>query len=42
MKHQPLRRQLVLELADKRIQRRRLEFQAKLGDAAFEQFLIAE
>ena len=42
MKHQPVRRKLVVKLLDERFERRALEPQAELGDAAFEKFLVAQ
>ena len=42
MKGQPLRRQLVVELPDERLQRRRLKSQPQLGNPPLEQFLVAQ
>src|SRR5437588_267544 len=42
MKHESVRRKLVVELFDARLERRALEPQAELGDAAFEKFLVAQ
>src|SRR5438477_8555018 len=42
MKHQAVRRKLVVKLLDKRFECRALESQAELGDAAFEKILVAQ
>ena len=42
MKHQSLRRKLVVKLLDERLERRALEPQPELGDAAFEKLLVAQ
>jgi len=42
MKHKPVRRKLVVELPDERLERRALELKAEVGDAAFEKILVAE
>jgi hypothetical protein len=38
MKDKPVRRKLVVELPDERVECRAVEPQAELGDAPFEQF----
>jgi hypothetical protein len=42
MKHQPVRRKLLVKLLDEWLDRRALEPQAKLGDASFEKVLVAQ
>ncbi len=42
MKDQPVRRKLVVKLPDERFDRRALEPQPELGDAALEKFLVAQ
>jgi hypothetical protein len=37
-----VRRELVVELPDERLQRCTVELQAELGDPALEKFLVAE
>src|SRR5439155_22895672 len=41
MKHESVRRKLVVELTDERFNRRAVQSQAELGDAAFEKILVA-
>ena len=41
MKHQPLRRKLIVKLLDERLQRRPLELESERGNAPLEQFLVA-
>ena len=42
MKREPMRRKLVIELTDERFERRSLEAQPELGDAALEKFVVAQ
>ena len=42
MKRESVGRELVVELPDERFDRRAVEPQAELGDAAFEKFPVAE
>src|SRR5207249_4590981 len=42
MKHESVRRKLVVELLDQWFDRRALEPQTELGDAAFEKILVAQ
>ena len=41
MKHEPLRRKLIVKLFDERFELRALESQPQLGDAALEKILVA-
>ena len=42
MKREPMRRQLGVKLLDQRFERCSLKTQAKCGDPAFEEFLVAQ